>query len=224
MSAALYHREFRLFLGGSFLSNTGTWMQSVAQGWLVLELSNSAFYLGLDHFANMIPISIFAFWGGVIADRWNRRKTLFVTQWIMMALAIGLGLLVQFEWVRVWHVILFSFMTGLSQAIAWPVYQTVMSDVVAKKDLPNAIALNAAQFNLARTIGPVVGAYGLRWFGTAGCFYANAASFLGVILAISALPRQKETAVSREDPKASGSPCSMDFATCARNAPCFGFC
>jgi MFS family permease len=160
-------------------------MQSVAQAWLMLEISNSAFYLGLDGFAVTIPISIFAFWGGVIADRVDRRKLLINTQWFLLFLAIALGILTQFKLVRVWHVLLFSLCTGFTQAISWPVYQAVMGNIVERKNLSNAIALNSMQFNLARTIGPLLGAIGLKLFGTAGCFYANGISFLAVIFAMS---------------------------------------
>jgi len=182
---SLEQKQFRYFLAGSFLSNVGSWMQSVAQAWLMLEISNSAFYLGLDGFANTIPISIFAFWGGVIADRVDRRKLLINTQWFLLFLALALGVLAQFKLVRIWHILLFSFCTGLTQAIAWPVYQAVMGSIIPRPQLPNAIALNSVQFNLARTIGPLIGALGLHWFGTAGCFYANAISFLAVIAAVS---------------------------------------
>jgi MFS family permease len=184
IGAALEQEQFRYFLAGSFLSNVGSWMQSVAQAWLMYSISNSAFYLGLDGFANTIPITVFAFWGGVIADRVDRRKLLIYTQWFLLALALILGALAQMNQVRIWEILLFSFFTGLTQAVAWPVYQAVMGSIVPRRDLPNAIALNSLQFNLARTIGPILGALGLRWFGTAGCFYANAVSFVAVIEAV----------------------------------------
>src|SRR5471032_858085 len=101
IAAALHEKPFRYFLTGSFLSNVGSWMQSVAQAWLMLEISNSAFYLGLDGFANTIPISSFAFWGGVIADRVNRRRLLINTQWFLLFLALALGVLAQLHLVRV---------------------------------------------------------------------------------------------------------------------------
>src|SRR5258708_7760242 len=123
IGAALEEKQFRYFLAGSFLSNVGSWMQSVAQAWLMFEISNSVFYLGLDGFANTIPISIFAFWGGVIADRVDRRKLLINTQWFLLGLALLLGALAQAHRVRIWHILLFSFCTGLTQAVAWPVYQ-----------------------------------------------------------------------------------------------------
>jgi MFS family permease len=163
--AALGQKQFRYFLTGSFLSNVGSWMQSLALAWLILDLTHSPFYLGLEGFANTIPISVFAFWGGVIADRFDRRKLLIGTQWVMLALALVLGLLTQLHLIRVWQIILLAFIGGLSQSLAWPVYQTVMANVAERQHLTNAIALNSAQFNLARTIGPVVGALGLRYFG-----------------------------------------------------------
>jgi MFS family permease len=160
-------------------------MQSLAQAWLVLDLSNSPFYLGLDGFAASIPLSVFAFWGGVIADRFNRRRLLLGTQVVFLGLALLLAVLTQFHRVRVWQIILLSFCTGVTQSIAWPVYQAVLGELVERKNLSNAIALNSAQFNFARTIGPLIGALGLSFFGTAGCFYANAVSFLAVIAALS---------------------------------------
>ena len=196
IGAALEERQFRYFLTGSFLSNVGSWMQSVAQAWLMLEITNSAFYLGLDGFATTIPISIFAFWGGVIADRVNRRRLLINTQWFLLFLAIALGALTQFKLIRAWHILLFSFCTGLTQAVAWPVYQAVMGNIVERKNLSNAIALNSMQFNLARTLGPLIGALALKWFGTAGCFYANAISFLAVIFAVNQIVIPAPTAAA----------------------------
>lgn len=181
---ALQHKDFRFFLGGAFLSNIGTWMQSIAQAWLVLQLTNSPFYLGLDGFANTLPISIFALLGGVAADRLDRRKLLLGTQWGMMILALLQAILTQLQMIKVWHVIVFSFCTGLTQALAWPVYQAILANIVQREHISNAIALNSTQFNIARTVGPLLGALGLSLIGTAGCFYVNAFSFLAVIVAL----------------------------------------
>jgi MFS family permease len=184
LSDALRHKDLRFFLFGSFLSNIGSWMQSVAQAWLVLQLSNSAFFLGLDGFANTLPIAIFALWGGVVADRFDRRKMLLGTQWVLLALAVILGVLIQWHKVTVWQVIMVSFCTGLTQSIAWPVYQAVLANIVQREHMSNAIALNSTQFNLARMIGPVLGAVAFSTMGMSGCFYANAVSFLAVIYAL----------------------------------------
>jgi MFS family permease len=184
LTSVLRHKDFRIFLAGSFLSNIGTWMQSLAQAWLVLQLSNSPFYLGLDGFANTIPIAIFALLGGVAADRLDRRRLLLWTQGVMCALALMLAVLAQFEIITVWEVIFFSFCTGLAQSIAWPVYQAVLANIVPRENMSQAIALNSTQFNLARMIGPLFGAVALSSIGTAGCFYANAFSFVGVMYAM----------------------------------------
>ena len=162
-------------------------MQSLALAWLILDLTHSPFYLGLEGFANTIPISIFSFYGGMIADRFDRKRLLVITQWLMLVLATLLGILTQLHMIKIWEIILLAFIGGLSQSIAWPVYQTVMANVAERQHLSNAIALNSAQFNMARTIGPVIGAFGLQYFGTAGCFYANAFSFLAVIVALEAI-------------------------------------
>src|SRR4051812_20521093 len=118
VGAALRQREFRFFMIGAFLSNIGAFMQSVAQAWLVLQLTNSPFYLGLDGFANSIPIAAFALLGGVAADRFDRRKLLLWTQWLQLLIALTLGILAHLHRVVVWEVIFFSFLTGLTQSVA----------------------------------------------------------------------------------------------------------
>jgi MFS family permease len=185
--AALRHKAFRYFLLGSFLSNVGSWMQSLALSWLILDLTHSPFYLGLEAFVNTIPLSLFTFYGGVVADRFDRKKVLMWTQWVMLALALTLAILTQSGTIQIWHILAIAFMGGLAQSIAWPVYQAVMANVAEREHLSNAIALNSAQFNLARTIGPVAGALGLQYFGTAGCFYVNALSFLAVLAALGVI-------------------------------------
>jgi len=175
-------------------------MQSLAMAWLILDITHSPFYLGLEGFANTIPITIFSFYGGMVADRFNRKRLLILTQWVMLTLATVLGVLTQLHLIRVWEIILLAFIGGLSQSIAWPVYQTVMANVAERQHLSNAIALNSAQFNMARTIGPVVGALGLKYFGTAGCFYCNAVSFLAVIFALESI----QVPLNRHSPDLAG--------------------
>jgi MFS family permease len=199
--AALRQKQFRNFLTGAFLSNIGSWMQSVALAWLILDLTRSPFYLGLEGFANTIPITIFSFYGGVVADRFNRKRLLILTQWVMLVLATILGILTQLHVIRIWEIILLAFMGGLSQSIAWPVYQTVIANVAEREHLSNAIALNSAQFNMARTLGPVAGALGWKYFGTAGCFYSNALSFLAVIGALMSI----QIPINRHNPDLAGS-------------------
>ncbi len=143
---ALRNPNFRLFWSGNFLSNIGTWMQNVAQGWLVLVLTNSAFWLGVVGFAGSIPFLFFTLFGGVIADRVNKRKLLLVTQTAMMLLAFVLAGLAWFKVITVWEVALIAFLNGTAMSMNAPSYQALVPRLVRREDLTNAIALNSAQF------------------------------------------------------------------------------
>jgi MFS family permease len=184
--AAFTYRDFRVLWFGAFTSTVGTWMQKVAQSWLVFDLTKSSFFLGLDDFLGQLPILLFTLVGGVIADRHDRRRLLLGSQYIQMAAAFVLAGLVYFGHVRIWHVLALSFATGMAQAFGGPAYQSLIPSLVHKKDLPNAIALNSIQFNLARVFGPLLAGAAL-FFGTAACFALNGLSFLVVIVALLSL-------------------------------------
>ena len=164
-------------------------MQKVAQSWLIVTIAgaSSAFYLGLDSFLGEVPILIFTLIGGVVADRRDRRQLLLMSQYIQMAAAFTLAALVYADVVRVWHVLGLSIVTGLAQAFGGPAYQSLIPSLVEKEHLPNAIALNAIQFNLARVVGPLIAGAALAAFGMAACFGLNGLSFLAVIVAILSL-------------------------------------
>jgi len=181
MFRALRHRNFLLFWSGAFLSNTGTWMQAVAQGWLVLQLSNSPFWLGFDGFMGTAPGLLLTLAGGVFADLMDRRKLLIYTQIVAGLTALTLGVLVATHVVQVWMILCLSFVTGCCLAIAGPSYMALVFDLVDRDDLANAVALNSTQFQLARVLGPVLAGVGFKVFGLAGCFFANAASFVAVV-------------------------------------------
>jgi len=184
MFRALRHRNFRLFWSGAFLSNTGTWMQAVAQGWLVLSISDSPFYLGLDGFMATAPGLFLTLAGGVFADLLDRRKLLIYTQAVSGVAAITLGILVLTHVVQIWMVLWLSFVTGSCLALAGPSYMALVFDLVGREDLANAVALNSTQFQLARAIGPVAAGLGFKFFGLAGCFIANGISFVFVVIAM----------------------------------------
>ena len=184
MFRALRHRNFRLFWSGAFLSNTGTWMQAVAQGWLVLQLSDSPFWLGVDGFMATAPGLVFTLAGGVFADLFDRRKLLIYTQVVAGLSALTLGVLVLTHVVQVWMILCLSFVNGCCMSLAGPSYMALVFDLVGHKDLANAIALNSTQFQLARAIGPVCAGVGFKFFGLAGCFIANAISFVFVVVAL----------------------------------------
>jgi MFS family permease len=196
MLAAFTYRDFRVQWFGACSSSIGTWTQLSAQNWMVLALTGSAFYLGLDAFLQQLPIMLFTLIGGVLADRRDRRRTLLASQYVQMATATTLALLVFTGVVQIWHILLLSFTTGLAQAFGGPAYQALIPSLVDKKDLPNAVALNSIQFNVARVLGPL--AFGvtiavfMKWGftdaqGMAACFALNAASFLIVIWALMSL-------------------------------------
>src|SRR5438093_10521424 len=173
MFRALRHRNFLLFWSGAFLSNTGTWMQAVAQGWLVFELSNSPLWLGVDGFMSTAPGLVLTLAGGVFAVLIDRRKLLIYTQIVAGVAAITLGVVVITSVVHVWMILVLSFVTGCCMAIAGPSYMALVFDLVGHEDLANAIALNSTQFQLARELVPVFAGVGCRLFGLAGCFCAN---------------------------------------------------
>ena len=169
---------------GACTSSIGTWMQNLAQSWLVYELTKSAWYLGLDAFLGQIPILLFSMFGGVVADRKDRRKILVVSQLVQMTCAITLATLAYFGVVQVWHVLTLSFIVGTAQAFGGPAYQAMIPSLVKKEDLQNAIAMNSIQFNVARVIGPTIGGVTLAKFGAVWCFGLNAFSFLAVIFTL----------------------------------------
>jgi len=181
---AFHYREFRLLWFGACTSSIGTWMQIVAQSWLVLSISKSAFLLGLDGFLGQIPILLFSLIGGVIADRIDRRRVLLGSQYVQMTCAFLLTVLIAFKLVRVWHILSLSFVVGCAQAFGGPAYQALVPMLVEKEDLPNAIALNSIQFNLARVIGPMLGGLALTGLGAAWCFALNGLSFVAVIISL----------------------------------------
>jgi MFS family permease len=188
---ALRNPNFRLFWSGNFLSNIGTWMQNVAQGWLVLSLTGSAFWLGVVGFAGSIPFLIFTLFGGVIADRVNKRRLLLVTQSVMMLLAFTLAALAWFKGadgrplINVWELVTLSFLNGMAMAMNAPSYQALVPRLVPREDLTNAIALNSAQFNMSRILGPTLGGYAMALVGVAGNFFLNGVSFLAVLWALT---------------------------------------
>jgi MFS family permease len=196
--AAFAYRDFRVLWFGACTSSIGTWMQSLAANWLVLSLTGSATYLGLDAFLQQLPIILFTLIGGVLADRLDRRRTLLFSQYVQTATAATLALLVFFGYIRIWHILTLSFITGCAQAFGGPAYQSLIPSLVDKRDLTNAIALNSIQFNVARVIGPFFAGATLAVFANLGfaeaspeamtaCFTLNALSYLVVISALSSL-------------------------------------
>src|SRR5450631_3475257 len=181
---AFHYRDFRLMWFGACTSSIGTWMQIVAQGWLIYRLSHSAFLLALDQFLGGIPIFLFSLIGGVVADRTERRKILLVSQYIQMASAGILTVLVATGLRHVWPILCLSTASGLAQAFGGPAYSALIPTLVDPEDMPNAIALNSIQFNMAVTIGPALAGQALAKLGEKWCFGLNAVSFLAPVVSL----------------------------------------
>lgn len=181
------HRNYRVFFSGQLVSLMGTWMQSVAQGWLVYSLTHKASLLGLTSFCAQVTVFFLAPFGGLIADRVDRRRMLFVTQGASMAQAVLLAALTLLGIVQVWEIIALAFGLGLINAVDIPTRQSMTLDMVGRDDLKPAIALNSMMFNLARVIGPTIAGWVLKFAGAGVCFGINALSFGAVLMSLFAM-------------------------------------
>ena len=184
---ALRHRNFQIFYAGFVVSLLGSWMQRVAQSWLVLDLTDSAFYVGLVDAVGMLPVLFFTLYAGVVADRLPRRGIVLATQSGAMVFAFALAALVYADVVQVWHVVVLASLMGLSNAFDIPARHALMMDLVGREDLGNAIALNSSAFNATRVIGPSVAGVIIGIIGVAACFLVNGISYLAVIWALLVL-------------------------------------
>jgi MFS family permease len=192
MFRALSQRNYRLFWTGSFLSGAGTWMQTVAQSWLVLELTDSAFWLGVDTFMASAPGLVLTLPAGVYADLFDRKRVLILMQVGAGLSALALAALVWAGAVEVWMILALTFVTGCCWAVAGPSYMAMMVDLVEREDLSNAVALNSTQFQLSRVVGPLLAALTIKFTGLAGCFLINGLSYVAIILTLSRVRLRKD--------------------------------
>lgn len=184
MFSALKIRDFRLYWFGMFISLVGTWIQTIAQSWLVFKLTNSAFLLGLVSFLGALPVFLFSLFAGVLADRVNKKNILIFTQQAFMILAFALAVLTQKGLITPAQIMLISFLNGIVMAFDAPSRQAVVAELVGREHIMNAVALNSAAFNSARLIGPAIAGVLIASIGMEGCFYINGISFLAVIIAL----------------------------------------
>ena len=181
------HRNFRILFPANAASNIGTWAQRVAQDWLVLQLTHSGRDLGLVTGLQFLPALLLSLYGGRLADRFNKRILLYITNLGGGFAALLMGLLVMTDTVRIWHVYVLAFVLGIFTAIDAPIRQSFTSEMVGKSDLANAVSLNSANFNAGRLIGPGVSGLLIAWFGTGPSFIINAFSYVAVVIALSAI-------------------------------------
>lgn len=198
MVRSLRYRNFQLFFSGQLISLIGTWMQNIAQSWLVYRLTGSSLLLGVVGFAGQIPIFLLAPIGGMAADRWNRHRVIVGTQTTSMILAFILAILTLTHVVRVWEIVVLAALLGAVNAFDIPARQSFLIDMVGREDLMNAIALNSSMFNGARVIGPAIAGLLVAWIGEGWCFFANAVSYIAVIVGLLMMKLGPMRVVSRE--------------------------
>jgi MFS family permease len=184
---------FRRYWVGAFLSFVGSWIQNVAQSWLVYELTRSEFLLGMVGFASGLPMLFLAPVGGALADRWNRRNILLITQSLFALSALALAMLTYTGLIRYEYILAIALLNGLVLTVDLPTRQSLVAHLVPRADLANGIALNAAAFHTARILGPAIGGLLLEWVGAAPCFLVNALSFSAILLALLSLRIQPST-------------------------------
>ena len=190
---AFTYPDFRLLWTGAFSSSVGTWMQTVAQNWLVLTMTGSASWLGFTAFLQETPFLLFSLFGGVLADRRDRRRILLLSQVVQLSTAFLLAGLIFTNHIQVWMILVLAVVVGFAQSFGGPAYQALVPTLVDREDLPNAVALNSIQFNLARVIGPVLAGIAFYKLGAAACFGLNGLSFFAVIVALLLLKRGAPT-------------------------------
>ena len=195
---SLRHRNFQLFFSGQMVSLIGTWMQIIAEAWLVYRLTGSSLLLGTVGFAGQIPIFLFAPLGGLAADRWNRHRVVIGTQTASMILAFALAALTLLHIVRVWHIMVLAALLGVVNAFDVPARQSLLIEMVERDDLMNAIALNSSMFNGARIIGPAVAGILVARIGEGWCFFANAVSYIAVITGLLMMKFQSLRTASKD--------------------------
>jgi predicted MFS family arabinose efflux permease len=193
-------RAYRLFWVSSLFSNIGTWMQQIAQPWVLLSLSSSAFWVGLDGFAMNAPSLLFTLWGGVIADRYDRKKIVLFFQGIQFLCVLTMVVFLIVGWLKVWIIVLISFLIGLTDSLSMPSFQSIIPSLVSAKEIHRAVSLNSTQFNLSRILGPAIAGILIVRFGVISCFSANAASYIPFFLSLYFIyPRNRK--VIQQPPK-----------------------
>jgi MFS family permease len=220
--SALRHRNYRLFFFGQMISQIGTWMQTTAQAWLVLELTHNAFLLGLVGVLQFLPVMLFSLFGGVLADRVPKRPLLIVTQSVALVQAAIMWILVVTGTIQIWHILLLAALLGVTQALDTPTRQAFVGEMVGREDLPNAIGLNSSLVNLARVLGPGLGGLIIAWLNVAPLFLLNTISFIAVIIGLFMIDqRTLHVAPSRrtDEPKLSTFQSLREGLVYVRNMP-----
>src|SRR3954468_68479 len=200
--AVLRNGPFRRYIIGSAISDTGTWMQVMAQGYVMSTLTTKAVWLGMANLAAGLPMLALTMVGGSAADKYDKRRILLITQFVQIALAIGMGYLVWRGEIAIWHVLMFAAILGVSNSFEMPTLSALIPELVKREQIPSGIAIDRSVFHGSRVVGPTIGGILIAAWGTASAFFANAVSFVALIIALLSLPpREKATAEEEEKRK-----------------------
>src|SRR5438093_5237153 len=195
---------FRRYIIGSAISDTGTWMQVMTQGWVMATLTTSAFMLGLVQLCAGLPMLALTMIGGAAADRFDKRKILLITQYVQIAIAISIGWLIWSGNVAIWQIFIFAAILGVSNSFEMPTLSALVPELVKRDEIQGAISIDRSVFHGSRVVGPAIGGYLISAWGMASAFFANAISFVALIIAIMSLPPRARGTTEEEEKRASG--------------------
>jgi len=195
---------FRRYIIGSAISDTGTWMQVMTQGWVMATLTTSAFMLGLVNLCAGLPMLALTMVGGSVADKFDKRKILLITQYIQIVLAVSIGLLIWSGKIQMWHIFVFAAILGVSNSFEMPALSALVPELVNRDEIQSAISLDRSVFHGSRVVGPAIGGYLVSAWGIASAFFANAISFVALIMAILSLPARRRGTAEEEEKRTTG--------------------
>jgi MFS family permease len=202
--SVLRNAPFRRYVIGSLISDTGSWMQVMAQGWVMATLTDKAIWLGMANLAAGLPMLLLTMVGGAAADRFDKRKILLITQFVQIGIACGIGFLVLKGQIQIWQILAFAVVLGISNSFEMPTQTALVPELVGRSEIQNGISIDRSVFHGSRVLGPTIGGYLINWLGKASAFFANALSFVALIIAIWSLPPRQRGTAEEEEKRASG--------------------
>src|SRR5438445_4669414 len=195
---------FRRYIIGSAISDTGTWMQVMTQGWVMATLTTSALMLGLVNLCAGLPMLALTMVGGSAADKFDKRKILLITQYVQIGIAVSIGLLIWSGRIQIWHIFVFAAILGVSNSFEMPTLSALVPELVKREEIQSAISLDRSVFHGSRVVGPAIGGYLVAAWGMASAFFVNAISFVALIIAILSLPARRRGTAEEEDKRTTG--------------------
>jgi len=202
--SVLRNAPFRRYIIGSLISDTGSWMQVMAQGWVMATLTNKAIWLGMANLAAGLPMLLLTLVGGAAADRFDKRKILLITQFVQIGIACGIGFLILKGQIEIWQILGFAVVLGISNSFEMPTQSALVPELVGRSEIQSGISIDRSVFHGSRVLGPTIGGYLIKWLGTASAFFANALSFIALIIAIWSLPERRKGTAEEEEKRTSG--------------------